>query len=151
MVFFHQNESSNSLQKYVLVSIFGIPGSILGMYLSDSSLGRKGTMIAASFVTASFLYLFTVFISPFEQLILSCVISFAQNAMYGVLYAYTPELFHVSIRGKATGLANSLGRLSGVIAPLLTGFLLDYSMYIPLWLSASMIYTCTFLFCMLPA
>lgn len=39
--------------------------------------------------------------------------------MYGVLYAYTPEVFFSRIRGTAVGLAASFNRVLGVFAPII--------------------------------
>lgn len=45
-------ETSKSLFEtylsYLIISIFGIPGSIVGMYASDTYLGRKGAMSLAT-------------------------------------------------------------------------------------------------------
>jgi hypothetical protein len=40
-----------------------------------------------------------------------------QNVMYGVLYAYTPEVFPAPCRGTGTGIASLLNRLTGITAP----------------------------------
>lgn len=39
--------------------------------------------------------------------------------MYGILYAYTPEVFPTSSRGSGNAICASLNRLFGIIAPLL--------------------------------
>jgi hypothetical protein len=39
--------------------------------------------------------------------------------MYGVLYAYTPEVFPAPCRGTGTGIASLLNRLAGITAPAL--------------------------------
>ncbi|KAI5280465.1 hypothetical protein KEM54_003689 [Ascosphaera aggregata] len=38
--------------------------------------------------------------------------------MYGVLYAYTPEVFPAPNRGTATGVCSCLNRLMGLLAPI---------------------------------
>ena len=35
----------------------------------------------------------------------------------GILYAYTPELFPAPYRGSASGMASTLGRISGIVTP----------------------------------
>lgn len=37
--------------------------------------------------------------------------------MYGVLYAYTPEVFPAPSRGTGTGIASLLNRIAGFFAP----------------------------------
>lgn len=39
--------------------------------------------------------------------------------MYGVLYAYTPEVFPAPVRGTGTGIASLLNRVAGLAAPVL--------------------------------
>ena len=38
--------------------------------------------------------------------------------MYGVIYAYTPEVFPAPVRGTGSGIASLLNRIAGVAAPL---------------------------------
>jgi len=38
--------------------------------------------------------------------------------MYGVLYAYTPEVFPAPSRGTGTGIASLLNRITGFLAPI---------------------------------
>ncbi|KAJ3310332.1 hypothetical protein HDV04_005083 [Boothiomyces sp. JEL0838] len=126
-------------RNYVLVSIAGVPGSILGTFLTDTFLGRKGTMAISTLLTAAALFLFTVLKSNAGQLIAACSESFLQNIMYGIIYTYTPEVFPTYIRGKAVGLASASGRLTGAFAPVLAGYLVSQSLTLPLYLSASLI------------
>jgi sugar phosphate permease len=44
--------------------------------------------------------------------------AFFQNIMYGVLYAYTPEVFPAPNRGTGTGIGSFLNRLAGLCAPI---------------------------------
>jgi hypothetical protein len=40
-----------------------------------------------------------------------------QNVMYGVIYAYTPEVFPAPVRGTGSGIASLLNRFAGLSAP----------------------------------
>ncbi len=42
-----------------------------------------------------------------------------RNAMYGVLYAYTPEVFPTPHRGTGDALASAFNRVMGLISPLI--------------------------------
>ena len=42
---------------------------------------------------------------------------------YSIVYAYTPENYPTEVRGTGTGLANSWGRIGGMLAPTTVGFL----------------------------
>ncbi len=44
---------------------------------------------------------------------------------WGVVYAYTPELYPTSLRGSASGISGASARLTGMVAPVLTGWMLD--------------------------
>ncbi len=46
-------------------------------------------------------------------------------AAWGVVYAYTPELYPTSLRGSASGLSGASARLTGMLAPVITGWMLD--------------------------
>lgn len=88
--------SAETYRDYAILSIVGVPGSILAYFTVDSPsafLGRRGTLAISTFVSASFLFLFVNYgKSGPTQLAFSCVEAFSQNIMYGVLYAFTPEI-----------------------------------------------------------
>jgi putative MFS transporter len=46
------------------------------------------------------------------------VISFFNLGAWGVVYAYTPELYPTEVRGTGTGWATAFGRLWAILAPL---------------------------------
>lgn len=88
--------SAETYRNYAILSIVGVPGSVLAYFTVDSDsplLGRRGTLSIATLVSAAFLFLFVRYgDSAPAQLGFSCVEAFAQNIMYGVLYAFTPEI-----------------------------------------------------------
>ncbi|KAI9664499.1 MAG: hypothetical protein M1821_005945 [Bathelium mastoideum] len=104
----------------LITSIVGLPGSILACYTVDMKyLGRKGTMAVSTLVSGILLYLFTLSSNSSFQTAMSSLESFTQNIMYGVLYAYTPEVLPAPFRGTGTGVASFLNRIAGVLAPVL--------------------------------
>ncbi|PSR76435.1 major facilitator superfamily domain-containing protein, partial [Coniella lustricola] len=90
--------SPSTYREYAILSIVGVPGSVLAYFAVDSPspwLGRKGTLAISTFVSAVFLILFVQFGASGSaglQLVFSCVEAASQNVMYGVLYAFTPEI-----------------------------------------------------------
>lgn len=90
------NISAETYRNYAILSIVGVPGSVLAYFTVDSRsafLGRRGTLAIATLVSAIFLFMFVNYgKSGAAQLGFSCVEAFAQNIMYGVLYAFTPEI-----------------------------------------------------------
>ena len=106
-------------RNYAITSIVGVPGSIIAAYCVDLKyLGRKGTMAIATLITGIFLFLFTISGDPDYQLAFSCLEAMFQNVMYGVLYAYTPEVFPAPNRGTGTGICSFINRVAGLCAPL---------------------------------
>ncbi|KKY34323.1 putative membrane transporter [Diaporthe ampelina] len=90
------NISAETYRNYAILSVVGVPGSILAYFTVDSRsafLGRRGTLAISTFISASFLFLFVRYgTTSASQLAFSCVEAFSQNIMYGVLYAFTPEI-----------------------------------------------------------
>jgi len=74
-------------------------------------------MAVSTLISGIFLYMFTINSNPDWQTLCSSLEGFFQNVMYGVLYAYTPEVFPAPIRGTGTGIASLLNRIAGLAAP----------------------------------
>lgn len=75
-------------------------------------------MAVASMITGIFIFCFTISGDADFQLTFSCLEAFFQNIMYGVLYAYTPEVFPAPNRGTGTGISSFFNRLAGLCAPI---------------------------------
>lgn len=106
-------------RNYLITSIVGVPGSIVGCFTVDIKyIGRKGTMAISTLLSGIFLFLFTLNTDSNYQLTFSSLEAFFQNIMYGVLYAYTPEVFPAPNRGTGTGIASFLNRVAGLCAPI---------------------------------
>ncbi|KAL2812855.1 major facilitator superfamily domain-containing protein [Aspergillus granulosus] len=106
-------------RNYAITSIVGLPGSVLACYTVDLKyVGRKGTMSIATMITGVLLFCFTASTNSDIQLVCSSLEAFFQNIMYGVLYAYTPEVFPAPNRGTGTGICSCLNRIAGLCAPI---------------------------------
>ncbi|KAL4785164.1 MFS general substrate transporter [Aspergillus varians] len=107
-------------RNYAITAVCGIPGPLLAWALVDLPyLGRKGTMAASTCITAVLLFCFTASKDPNVQLVCSALESFFQMMMYGVLFAYTPEVFPAPNRGTGSGIASCLNRIAGLMAPII--------------------------------
>ncbi|KAL3476628.1 major facilitator superfamily domain-containing protein [Aspergillus californicus] len=107
-------------RNYAITAVCGIPGPLLAWGLVDVPyIGRKGTMAASTCITAVLLFCFTATKDADIQLVCSALESFFQMMMYGVLYAYTPEVFPAPNRGTGTGIASCLNRIAGLMAPII--------------------------------
>lgn len=106
-------------RNYAITSVIGVPGSIIACFTVDIKyIGRKGTMAIATVITGVFVFLFTISKDSDFQLAFSALEAFFQNIMYGVLYAYTPEVFPAPNRGTGTGISSFLNRVAGLCAPI---------------------------------
>ncbi|CAM1501094.1 Fc.00g102560.m01.CDS01 [Cosmosporella sp. VM-42] len=146
--------TAETYRNYAITSIMGVPGSLLAAYLVDHPspfLGRRGTLASSTFVSAIFLFLFVIYgTTPTSQLLFSCVEAFAQNIMYGVLYAFTPEIFPAPVRGAGTGTASFLNRITGLIAPVLAASMPGDGATTPIYMSAALILSAFVGMCMIP-
>ena len=107
-------------RNYAITSVVGVPGSILAMYTVDINyFGRKGTLALSTKFSGIFLFLFTMSADSKFQLAFSSIEAFFQNIMYGVLYAYTPEVFPAPNRSTGTEIASFLNRIGGLCAPII--------------------------------
>ncbi|CAL3972766.1 unnamed protein product [Diplocarpon coronariae] len=111
---------NETYRNYAITSVVGVPGSVIACYTVDIKyIGRKGTMAISTMLSGVFLFLFTLKSDADYQLIFSSLEAFFQNIMYGVLYAYTPEVFPAPNRGTGTGIASMLNRIAGLCAPII--------------------------------
>ncbi|THU82640.1 MFS general substrate transporter [Dendrothele bispora CBS 962.96] len=115
-------------RSYTIISVMGIPGSVIACLVVDwtrknpgkfSLGGRKLTMAVSTALTGVFLYLFTTSTSSAAVLGYSCASGLTQNAMYGVLFAYTPEVFPAPHRGTGDALCSAFNRFTGTLAPVI--------------------------------
>ena len=82
-------------------------------------LGRRGTLALFCALTGVLLLGSTTARNSNALLGWNCGYSFASNAMYGVLYAFTSEVFPTKVRGTGNSVVSSFNRAFGVVAPLI--------------------------------
>ncbi|KAK5987207.1 MFS siderochrome iron transporter 1 [Cladobotryum mycophilum] len=146
--------SDITYRNYAITSVMGVPGSLLAAYLVDHRspfLGRRGTLACSTLISAVFLFFFVIYgTTSTSQLIFSCIEAFAQNIMYGVLYAFTPEIFPAPVRGAGTGVASFLNRITGLMAPLLAANIPGDGATTPIYISAVLILAAFVAMCLIP-
>lgn len=121
----------------LIVAVLGIPGALVAGFLVELKIGRKGTLIVSLLLTGIVLFCSTTARTPNAQLAWNCLFSFFSNIMYGVLYAYTPEVFFSKIRGTGVGLAASFNRVLGVFAPVIAMYA-DLTTSAPIFVSGAL-------------
>jgi len=120
---------------YMIYSIAGVPGSMIASWMIETRLGRKGTMALSALGSAGALFIFSVISSRITMLLSSSAVSFLATLLYAVIYGYTPEVFTTEVRGTAVGTASALGRIAGIISPIVSGILLTVNTVLPLYVS----------------
>ena len=127
-------------RNYAITSVVGVPGSIIACFTVEIPyIGRKGTMAIATLLSGIFLFLFTISADAKYQLAFSSVEAFFQNIMYGVLYAYTPEVFPAPNRGTGTGISSFLNRIGGLCAPIMAANIPGANPNAPVFVSGALI------------
>uniref|UniRef100_A0ACD5UUC4 Uncharacterized protein n=1 Tax=Avena sativa TaxID=4498 RepID=A0ACD5UUC4_AVESA len=112
----HSNNAS--LYKNVFISSFAeIPGSIVSAMIVDR-VGRRLSM--ASMLFTSCIFLFPLVFSRTE--ILTRISLFGARlciaASFTIVYIYAPEIYPTSVRATGIGIASSVGRIGGILCPL---------------------------------
>lgn len=69
--------------------------------------------------------------------------------MYGVLYAYTPEVFPAPNRGTGSGIASCLNRVAGLMAPII-GIYASTDPVAPIYAAGALILASFVAMCFLP-
>ncbi|KAI8376205.1 major facilitator superfamily domain-containing protein [Radiomyces spectabilis] len=121
--------------EYMIYSLAGVPGSVMASYMIETRLGRKGTMALSAFGSSLSLMIFSAIESRVTMLLSSSAVSFLATLLYAVIYGYTPEVFDTSVRGTAVGSASGLGRVAGIVSPVISGILLTIRPVLPLYVS----------------
>ncbi|PWY99427.1 MFS general substrate transporter [Testicularia cyperi] len=123
-------------RNYAIISVCGVPGSIIAAWMVElPRSGRRGALAIGTILTGVFLFLFTTASNEAAVLAWNCVTAVTQNIMYGVLYCLTPELFPAPHRGTGDGIAASLNRIFGAMAPIIGIYTTGSS---PIYVAASL-------------
>ena len=113
-----------SLQYSLLITLAQIPGYWSAAALIDK-IGRKKVLASYMALAGVGSLLFWTAVGDFEALLWASVISFFNLGAWGVTYAYTPELYPTRLRTTASGWANSIGRIGGILGPYIAGLLIQ--------------------------
>ncbi|WP_335959244.1 MFS transporter [Acinetobacter bereziniae] len=104
--------------EYVLGMILAqLPGYVAAAWLVEK-LGRKATLAGFIAMCAVSAYFFGQSTSVNMIMFWGCLMSFFNLGAWGVLYTYTPEQYPTNIRAFGSGWASAIGRIGGIVAPL---------------------------------
>lgn len=128
-------EFLRTYQNTFLLALAQLPGYFSAAYLVEYW-GRKWTLAVYLIFSGVFTYLFAV-VSGLPLIVgAAMLMSFFTLGAWGVLYAYTPEIYPTEVRATGMGWASGMTRIAGAIAPSLGGALLSSSLVAALTLYA---------------
>ncbi len=115
-----------SIGYFFIMNTLSVPGSLLGAYLADR-VGRKQPIayywVLAALTTVLYGWALTQHWPVAIMLTIGIVSIVLMVGGFTVLYAYTPESYPTEIRATSTGVANALGRIGGMLSPILVGLM----------------------------
>lgn len=126
---------------FFLGSVGGVAGGWVAGWLQRRGLStpavRKITMYFSSgLCLASFIVPFVA--SPYVALLVISIAIFGHNFLSANMFGAITDLFTGSAVGRATGLSGVAGGLTGLLFPLLTGFLVDHGSYRSVFMIAAL-------------
>lgn len=113
-----------SFQYVLIMTLAQLPGYFTAAYFIER-FGRKFVLVVYLTLTAVSAIAFGLATTEAAILTAGIFLSFFNLGAWGGLYAYSPELYPTSVRSTGVGLATSVGRIGGVIAPFMVGMLVQ--------------------------
>ena len=109
--------------EYVLImTIAQLPGYFTAAWLIEK-MGRKFVLVTYLLGTAASAFVFGNADTTMLLIVSGAFLSFFNLGAWGALYAYTPEQYPTVIRATGAGMAAAVGRIGGILGPLLVGTL----------------------------
>ncbi|WP_277584762.1 MFS transporter [Psychrobacillus antarcticus] len=107
--------------EYVLImTIAQLPGYFSAAWLIERA-GRKFVLVTYLLGTAASALVFGSAESTGLLMLSGILLSFFNLGAWGALYAYSPEQYPTVIRATGSGMAAAVGRVGGILGPLLVG------------------------------
>ncbi|GJN75763.1 hypothetical protein PLICBS_009869 [Purpureocillium lilacinum] len=119
---------------FTVSSVVGIFGPVVSMYMVSTRLRSRISMAITAAACVAFSGAFTTVKSEAQNLAFSSMTGFWLNAVYAILYGYTPQALEVEHRGLGAGLLMAMGRLSSLTAPFIATFA-DVKTSAPIWVA----------------
>ena len=111
--------------EYVLImTLAQLPGYYSAAWLIER-MGRKFVLVTYLLGTAASALVFGAAESTAILIGAGILLSFFNLGAWGALYAYSPEQYPAVIRGTGSGMAAAIGRVGGILGPLLVGSLVS--------------------------
>ncbi|KAI3478486.1 hypothetical protein L1887_59541 [Cichorium endivia] len=106
-------------RNYILIYFPGIFAVAFGAAMIEvPRFGRQWAMVVSSALMAISFFLFSRVSDTAGSIGLNAMEYFFQSFFNSILYAFVPEIYPSQVRGTASGLASTLGRIASIVAPL---------------------------------
>ncbi len=115
---------TKSFEYVLIMTLAQLPGYFTAAYFIEK-FGRKFVLVVYLILTAASAIWFGLADTTATLIAAGICLSFFNLGAWGGLYAYTPEHYPTGIRTTGAGLAASFGRIGGIIAPFLVGWLIS--------------------------
>jgi MFS transporter, putative metabolite:H+ symporter len=120
-----ENSSINrSFFLSLIISLGQIPGTILVAYLADR-FSRRRLIILSLGLLGSSAIIFSLSGNTAWILTIGFMLMVFNGMAWGLAHPFSSELYPTSIRGTATGWATGIGRLGGVVAPIVVAWVIQ--------------------------
>lgn len=119
-----QQSDSRSFLFTTIISLGQVPGTLIVAYLADR-MSRRKLILASLLLLSGGTFLFGVFQKDAWVLVLGFLLMVFNGMAWGLAYPFSTELYPTRMRGSATGWATGIGRLGGVIAPIVVGWVVQ--------------------------
>jgi MFS transporter, putative metabolite:H+ symporter len=121
-----ENSSINrSFLLTLIISLGQIPGTILVAYLADRYSRRKLIILSLGLLGLSAI-VFSLSGITIWVLSIGFLLMVFNGMAWGLAHPFSSELYPTSIRGTATGWATGIGRLGGVVAPMVVAWVIQF-------------------------
>ena len=117
-------ETTNALWYTFFMLLMQLPGYLSVAYLIEK-IGRKKTAVVFFMGTGLAVMLLLFVNSAFTSGLFAVVLSIFCMGSWGLVYAYTPEIYPTEMRALGNGSSGVMARISGIIAPYYSSFLLE--------------------------
>ncbi|MDR6889556.1 MULTISPECIES: MFS transporter [Variovorax] len=106
----------------LVIYLAQIPGYFSAAWLNEK-IGRQATIVSYMLLGGISALGLAFTHSDAQIMAAGVLLSFFMNGTYAGVYAYTPEVFPTQVRATGSGLASAIGRIGGITAPILVGFI----------------------------
>jgi MFS transporter, putative metabolite:H+ symporter len=118
------NSITRSFLLSLIISLGQIPGTILVAYLADRFSRRRLIILSLGLLGFSAI-IFSLSGNNAWVLTIGFLLMVFNGMAWGLAHPFSSELYPTSIRGTATGWATGIGRLGGVVAPMVVALVIQ--------------------------